>query len=255
MNIFQAAVLGVVEGVTEYLPISSTFHLIWAGKLLGLGQTEFQKLFEIVIQSGAILSILVLYLQTFYQDQKLVKKIAVSFIPTAAVGFLLYKVIKNVFLTSFSLQLAVFALVGVLFIVFEKARSGKSLTRDNNAITYKEALFVGLIQSLAVIPGVSRAGAVILALMFLGVKRSEAAKYSFLLAVPTLLAASALDLLKSGAVLLAQPQNISLLLVGFVTSFLSALVVVKWFISYLQKNTITAFGWYRIILSVILFKV
>lgn len=253
MNIFQAGVLGIVEGVTEFLPVSSTFHLIWTAKLLGLGQSEFQKSFEIVIQSGAILSVIVVYIQFFIKDKDLFKKIIVSFLPTALAGLILYKIIKNYFLTDFLLQLSVFAAVGVVFIFFEKLRPEKKLVREISKITYKEAFFVGLIQSLAVVPGVSRAGAVILGLMYLGVKRSEAARFSFLLAVPTLLAASMLDIFKSGSVLFGEQQNIYLLFWGFTASFISALVVIRWFVGYLQKNTIVLFGWYRIIAALILY--
>lgn len=246
--------MGVVEGITEYLPVSSTFHLIWTAKLLGIAQTDFQKLFEIVIQSGAILSVLVLYYQIIFKDTQLVKKILVSFIPTAIVGLFLYKIIKNVFLTNFTLQLIVFILVGIIFIIFERLKSEKSLVKTLDKINFKEAIIVGLIQSIAVVPGVSRSGAVILALMFLGVKRDEAAKYSFLLAVPTLLAASVLDLVKSGSILMSSSQNIPLLITGFFMSFISALIVVKWLVEYLQKHTLSSFGWYRIIAAIILFK-
>lgn len=131
----------------------------------------------------------------------------------------------------------------------------KKLVKSADKITFKEAISIGFIQSLAVIPGISRAGAVIVALMFIGIKRDEAAKYSFLLAVPTLLAASIWDLYKSRSILMSQTQNISLLLVGFLTSFISALVVMKWLVGYLQRNNIALFGWYRIILASILLTI
>lgn len=251
MNIFQAAFLGIVEGVTEYLPISSTFHLIWASRLLGISQTEFQKLFEVVIQSGAILAIVFLYFQYLLRQWNLIKKIAFSFLPTATVGLILYKVIKNFFFESFTLQIVVFIFVGVIFILFEMLRKKKVLTKNALDISYKEALVIGLAQALAVIPGVSRAGAVILPMMYLGVKREEAAKYSFLLAVPTMFAASALDLFQSRSVLVGQLNNMGLLVVGFLVSFVSAMLVVKWFVSYLQKNDLSVFGWYRLILVII----
>ncbi|MFH0864417.1 MAG: undecaprenyl-diphosphate phosphatase [Candidatus Gottesmanbacteria bacterium] len=252
MNFLQAAILGIVEGLTEYLPISSTFHLIWTAKLLRITQTDFQKTFEIIIQSGAIMAVLVLYLKTILRDFNLIKKLVVSFFPTAIIGLILYKVIKNVFFESFFVQIAIFALVGLLFIVLEKIWAKKQFFRLANQISYPEALMIGLAQALAVFPGVSRAGAVILSLMFLGVKRDEAAKYSFLLAVPTLLSASALDLVKSRSILLQQANNIPLLLVGFMASFVSALIVVRWFINYLQNNKLSSFGWYRLIVVTIL---
>ncbi|MBI3397521.1 undecaprenyl-diphosphate phosphatase [Candidatus Woesebacteria bacterium] len=252
MNILQSALLGIIEGATEYLPISSTFHLIWTGKLLGIPQTEFQKLFEVVIQSGAILSVVVLFFKTIFEEKRLIKKVLVSFFPTAVVGLLLYKVIKNIFFENLVLQLVVFVSVGVLFIVFEKIYKKEGLPKNADEISVKEAVVVGLVQSLAIIPGVSRAGAVILALMYLGVNRKDAARYSFLLAIPTLLAASGLDLIKSRAVLTNQTGNMLLLTIGFTFSFISALVVVKWFISYLSKHDLKLFGWYRLALAIVL---
>lgn len=253
MNILQATLLGVVEGLTEFLPVSSTFHLIWSAKLLGLTQTEFLKLFEVVIQSGAILAVIVLYVQTVISDPKLIKNVIISFIPTAVIGLLLYKVIKNSFFENFILQLIIFASVGVFFIVFEKWAKKHELVKKTDTLSTKEALFIGLAQSIAVFPGVSRAGAVMVALMYRKVSRVEAAKYSFLLAVPTLLSASVLDLLKSKDALLASSQNIPLLAVGFLSAFISALIVVKWFIKYLQTHNLTGFGWYRIVASTLLF--
>lgn len=255
MNIFQAAILGVVEGLTEFLPISSTFHLIWSAKLLGLTQTEFLKLFEVVIQSGAILAIVALYIQTVLKDLKLIKNLLISFLPTAVIGLLLYKIIKNSFFENFLLQLSIFIGVGVFFILFEKWSKKRELHKNAESLTSKEALFIGVAQALAVFPGVSRAGAVMIALMYRKVNRVEAAKYSFLLAVPTLLSASVLDLLKSKDVLLSNTQNIPLLVVGFVFAFLSAFIVVKWFVAYLQSHDLTNFGWYRIVAGALLFFV
>ena len=253
MNILQAGILGIVEGLTEFLPISSTFHLIWSARLLGLTQTEFLKLFEVVIQSGAILAIVVIYVQTVLHDLKLIKNLFISFVPTAVIGLLLYKVIKNSFFDNFILQLVIFIGVGIFFILFEKWSTRHDLHRKAENLTTKEAVFVGVAQALAVFPGVSRAGAVMIALMYRKISRVEAAKYSFLLAVPTLLAASVLDLFKSRNVLFQNSQNIPLLAVGFLFSFVSAFVVVKWFIAYLQSHNLTNFGWYRIIAGTLLF--
>ena len=246
MTFIQAIILGVIEGVTEFLPISSTFHLIWGAKLLGLEQTDFLKMFEVVIQSGAILAIVALYFQTIF-NLKLWKKVIVSFVPTALVGLVLYKMIKGFFFENFVLQIAVFVLVGIFFIVYE--RFNKKTEKTANEISYKDAVFVGFVQALAVVPGVSRAGAVIVAMLILGVKREEAAKYSFLLAIPTLMAATLLDLVKSRAVVL---DNIELLLIGLLASFISAYIVVKWFVSYLSRHDMAIFGWYRLGLALIL---
>lgn len=250
----SAAVLGIIEGATEYLPISSTFHLIWASKILGLGQTDFQKAFEVIIQSGAILAVVFLYLPVWQKKAVLFPKIICSFIPTAVIGLLLYKVIKGFFFENFILQLVVFALIGAGFIFFEQFHKPK-LTRQSSELNFKEAMFIGLIQALAVVPGVSRAGAVFLGLMFLKVKRDEAAEYSFLLAVPTLLAASGLDLVKSAPYLISNTSEIGILAVGFIAAFASALVAVKWFMGYLKNHTLTSFGIYRIITAFILMAI
>ena len=254
MNIFQAILLGVIEGVTEFLPISSTFHLIWGAKLMGIGQTDFLKMFEVVIQSGAILAVVALYLRTVLKDVKLLQKVMVSFVPTALVGLVLYKIIKGVFFENLWLQISVFILVGIFFIIFEKRWRKKGPEKLANQINYPEAVLIGLAQATAVIPGVSRAGAVIVAMLILGVKREEAAKYSFLLAVPTLLAASGLEVFKSRTILFGQIHNMGLLLVGFLVSFISAFIVVKWFVSYLSKHDMAIFGWYRLGLALILLK-
>lgn len=255
MNFLHAIILGIVEGITEFLPVSSTFHLIFAAKILGLQQTNFEKLFEVVIQSGAILSVLLLYIKTVLEDHELVKKVLVAFIPTAIVGFVLQKIIQDVFFESTPLMLSAFIVVGIIFIVYEFLLANKkvSLSRSLSSFTYIEALIVGGMQAFAVVPGVSRAGAVILAMMFLKFKRSEAARFSFLLAVPTILAAGGLDIIKMRHDLFASAQNIPLLLVGTVVSFVCAYFVVKWLIHYLQTHSLAGFGWYRIVAGILLF--
>ena len=246
MNFLHAIVLGIIEGATEFLPISSTFHLIWSAKLLGLVPTDFSRLFEVFIQAGAVGAVVFLYFRTIISDKKLMLKVFASFIPTAVVGLLLYKVIKQFFFNNDFLQLAVFLIVGLIFILYEKFGSHKDNKKGLEMLTYTDAIVVGLVQALAVIPGVSRAGAVILGLMFLKVRREEAAKYSFLLAIPTIFAASALDLFKMRDLLINNSGNISLLLVGTIAAFISAMLVVKWLIKYLQGHSLANFGWYRI---------
>lgn len=246
MTISQAIIFGIVEGVTEFLPISSTFHLIWVSNVLKIQQTDFQKLFEVVIQSGAILAVLLPFIQAIKKDFSLLTKVIAAFIPTGVLGFILYRVVKNIFFTHTQLQLIVFVTVGILFIVFEYIRKSpynKSIT----SITYQEAILVGIIQALAVIPGVSRAGAVILTLMALSYKREEAARFSFFLAIPTIFSASIYDLYKSSTVIQSGSDYV-LLATGFFVAFVTALIVVRWFIIYLSRHTISTFGWYRIII-------
>lgn len=255
MEYLQYAILGAVEGATEFLPVSSTFHLIWTAKILGIYQTDFQKAFDVIIQSGAILAVAILYWKIVFTDRKLIYKILCAFLPTALVGFALYKIIKNVFFENYLLQISVFIFMGIVFVLYEKFRKNKALTKTLKNISYIDCIVIGLAQSVAVMPGVSRAGAVILTMMILNIKREEAAKFSFLLAVPTLLAAAGFDLIKFSPILFTQTDNIVYLAVGFIAAFLSAFLVVKWFIKYLQENTLSAFGWYRIIAGILLYLI
>lgn len=252
MNIINAFVLGLVEGVTEFLPISSTAHLIISSKLLHIPQTEFQKFFEVFIQSGAILAVLFIYWKVILKNKNLLVNIILSFIPTAMVGLLLHKVIKGIFFESLNLIAFSLFIIGVFFIIFEFLLKKKIVKTNKKLIqmTILQALIIGVGQSLAVVPGVSRAGAVILTMMLLGFNREESALYSFVLAVPTLFAASALDFLKTNPKMIFSGGNPLFLLIGLVTAFLSALFAIKWFIKFLQKNSLSGFGVYRIALSI-----
>jgi len=249
MTLFHALTLGIIEGLTEFLPISSTFHLIFASKILNLAQTDFLKLFTVVIQAGAILAVITQCINTLRQDHNLLKKLMVSFVPTGLVGFLFYKIIKNVLFESQGLMLITFASVGVLFLIYENFLKAKkiNLKKTLAEISWQEALVIGFVQSSAIIPGVSRAGAVILGLMMLGFRRDEAATYSFLLAVPTIAAAAGFDLLKNFSNIASYNNGeVLLLFAGFITAFLSALVVVRWFVKYLKRKSLAVFGWYRL---------
>lgn len=256
MSFLQAIVFGVVEGLTEFLPISSTFHLIITSRFLGLPQTDFFKLFGVAIQSGAIISVLVLYGRDLWRDRALLKNVGLSFIPTAIVGFVLYKVIKTFFFESAGLMTAAFIIMGLVFLMVEGliTRGEIILEREAGSLTFCQALLIGLAQSLAVIPGISRAGAVMVFMMLLGYQRGEAARYSFLLAVPTILAASAYDLWKMRDVVAAS-SGYSLLLVGWLAALVSAYLVMRWFIRYLQSHTLLIFGWYRLVVGGVLIVV
>lgn len=247
MTILEAVILGIVEGVTEFLPISSTFHLIWTSRLFGIEQTPFQTLFEVAIQSGAILAVLIPFIRAIKQDTSLLLKVIVAFIPTGIIGVLLYPLIKDVFFGNSRLQLYLFVIIGILFILFEYLRK-QPYTRTIAHITYSEAFIVGIAQSLAIIPGVSRAGAVMLALMALSYKREDAARFSFFIAIPTIMSASVFDLVVSQHVV-QSPENWITLAIGFFVAFGTSLVIVHWFIKYLSHHTISIFGWYRIILA------
>ena len=248
-----AVILGIVEGLTEFLPISSTAHLIISSRLLNIPQTEFQKFFEVFIQAGAILSVVFLYFNYAFKNPLLIKKVAASFLPTALVGFLLHKIIKEVFFESFALIIGSLAVIGLLFIVVEYLIKNKKieLSKTIKNLSWTDALVIGLGQSLAVIPGISRAGIVILAMMVKGYRRDEAAVYSFLLAVPTIIAAAGYDLLKTDFAVLSEQDNILFLSAGFVVSFITAYISVKWLIGYLKKHSLIPFGVYRILLVIL----
>ncbi|MFA6081045.1 MAG: undecaprenyl-diphosphate phosphatase [Patescibacteria group bacterium] len=252
MNFINALILGLVEGVTEFLPISSTAHLIITSKLLNIPSTEFQKFFEVFIQSGAILAVVFVYWKIILKNRNLMINVILSFIPTAVVGLLLHKVIKNIFFESFTLIAVSLFAIGLLFTVYEFLLKKKIVKTDKKIIqmTILQALLIGAGQSLAVVPGVSRAGAVILTMMVMGFNREESALYSFVLAVPTLFAASAFDFIKTDPQLIFSGSNLLFLLVGLITSFFSALLAIKWFIKFLQKNSLSYFGVYRISLAI-----
>jgi len=255
MTLLQAAILGFVEGITEFLPISSTAHLIFASSFLGISQSEFLKLFEVVIQSGAICAVIILYFNEFLKNKQLLKSILLSFIPTALIGFIFHDIIKNVFFESQALIMSSFFIIALVFLAVEYAIKNKKLLLEKqlSSMVVKDALIIGVIQACAIVPGVSRAGAVIIAMLLLKYKRKDAALYSFFLAVPTIFAASALDIVKTDTSLFLAGQNSILLLVGFISAFVSAFLIIKWFIKYLQNNTLTPFAIYRILVAMAFF--
>lgn len=245
MNLFHALVLSIVEGITEFLPISSTGHQILATKLLNITQTDFVGSFEIYIQVGAILAVIVLYWKTFLENRKFWKPLLAAFIPTAIVGLILYKFIKHFLLGNSLVTVLALLLGGILLIVIEKMHKEKDFHVDKvENITVQNAIIIGLCQSLAVIPGVSRSAATIIGAMVLGTKRKTATEFSFLLAAPTMIAASGLDLVKSGFHF--SGSEWTTLLFGVVISFIVAMLSIKWLLKYIQNNTFIPFGIYRI---------
>lgn len=251
MDLIQALIFSFIEGVSEFLPISSTGHLLLAAKFLNIPQTEFVKSFEIIIQLGAILSVVVLYWKKLISSFKLWKNILAAFIPTAVVGLVLYDVIKQVFFEN--ILVIVFALLigGILLIIIEKFHKEKDHPIDSvEKLTLKQSLLIGAAQSLSVIPGTSRAASTIIGGLLIGLKRKTAVEFSFLLAIPTVFAASGLDLIKSE--LNFSSNELMILGVGFLGSFLTALLVIKWFIKFVQTNNFFWFGVYRVVLAVLL---
>ena len=266
MTIFDVLVLGIVEGVTEFLPISSTGHLILSARLLGL-TGDFVKSFEIAIQLGAIAAVLVLYGSSRFVSLPTLKRLCVAFIPTGIIGLVFYKVVKIYFLGSSTVVIAALALGGLALILFEKwyesqtrsrtsaPRSPSSLGKSDfeldelETMSYKQAFIIGCCQSLAIIPGVSRSAATIVGGLLLGISRPTIVEFSFLLAVPTMLAATGLDLVKNG--LAFSSDQYFLLAIGFVTAFITAWVSIRSFLSFIQTHTFTIFGYYRIIVAIL----
>ena len=248
MTIFHAFVLSLIEGITEFLPISSTGHLILTSHLLGIFESNYVKTFEIVIQLGAILAVAVLYFKKFLSSFTLIKKLFVAFIPTAIVGFTLYPLIKDVLLGSSAITLNALFWGGVALIGVEWFLKRKKTKADKTSeVSYRQALIIGTFQSLSVIPGVSRAAATIIGGLLTGLDRETATEFSFLLAVPTMFAATGYDLYKSRD-FIAQGGTLALV-VGTSLSFVFAVLAVKFLINYVKKHDFTAFGVYRIVLA------
>ncbi|WP_187647577.1 undecaprenyl-diphosphate phosphatase [Nitrosophilus labii] len=248
MDIIQAIIFGIVEGITEFLPISSTGHMILTAKLMGLEQSAFQKSFEVIIQLGSILAVVFVFKDKIFKDINLWKKLIIAFLPTAVLGFTLYKIIKSLFLPQTVAYMLIIG--GVIFLIVEYFYKEKEYhIEDIKDISYKQAFLIGLFQSLAMIPGTSRSGATIIGGLLIGLKRKIAAEFTFLLAVPTMLAATGYDILKNYHEF--DGSNIFLLIVGFITAFIVALFVIKWFLGFIKKHTFVPFGIYRIFIGVV----
>src|SRR3989344_927449 len=248
MHILDAVILGIVEGVTEFLPISSTGHLILTSSLLGLTQTDFLKSFEIAIQLGAILSVVVLYWRKFLEIEVL-KRLVLAFIPTGIIGLLFYKTAKQYLIGNETVVIGALIIGGLALIAFEYFHSGNPDEGSVETISYKQSALIGLFQSIAIIPGVSRSAATILGGLWLGLSRTTIVEFSFLLALPTMLAATGLDLFKNASAF--RPDEFGILAVGFVVSFGVALASIKFLLAYVRRYDFTAFGVYRIIAALL----
>ncbi|MSU54865.1 MAG: undecaprenyl-diphosphate phosphatase [Candidatus Staskawiczbacteria bacterium] len=249
MTAIQSVILGIVEGITEFLPISSTGHLILTSKLFGNADDSFTKSFEIAIQFGAILSVVVLYFKKVFSNKDLWKKVLVAFIPTAILGFVFYKLLKEVLLQSSIIVLWSLFVGGAALIIFELWYKKQDNANHTEEISYKKSFLIGVAQSLAIIPGVSRAGATIVGGLLMKIKREAIVEFSFLLAVPTMAAATGYDLLKSADAF--SFDQFYLLAIGFVVSFLVAIIAIKWLLGFIKNHTFISFGVYRIALALI----
>lgn len=249
MTLFEAIIIAIVEGLTEFLPISSTGHMIIAQALLGVENSDFVKAFVINIQFGAILSVVILYWKRFFQSIDFYYKLFVAFLPAVVFGLLLSDFIDEL-LESVLVVAIMLLLGGVLLIFIDKWLNPKREVE----ITYPKAFKIGLFQCIAMIPGVSRSAASIIGGMTQGLTRKQAAEFSFFLAVPTMFGASVYKLYKSVKTTpeIFQGENLTTLLVGNAVAFIVAMLAIKFFISFLTKYGFKAFGWYRVIVGAVL---
>lgn len=248
MDLLHAVILGIVEGVTEFLPVSSTGHLMIASELIGAPQTEFLKTFEISIQFGAILSVVALFYRQLL-DIEVLKRLTVGFLPTGIIGFAVYPFVKSYLLENVLLVLGMLFVGGVVLIVFEWLYSGTAEELPVSQISYKQSFVVGLFQSIAIVPGVSRSAATILGGLMIGIPRRAIVEFSFLLAVPTMAAATGYDLLKNASSF--STDHMGTLAVGFVVSFFVALISIQFLLRFVRTHTFIPFGIYRIIAAVV----
>jgi undecaprenyl-diphosphatase len=250
MDIISTIILAIIEGATEFLPVSSTGQLILAAAILNVPQTDFVKSLELSLEFGSILSVVISYWKLLL-DWKILKRLAVAFFPTGIVGLLLYRVFKEVLLGNQQVVLWALLLGGLFLVLFELLYRERSTIEDLSSIPYKHCLLIGLCQTISIIPGTSRSAPTIIAGLALGMKRKTIVLFSFLLAVPTMIAASGFDLINSaGTFSLSQ---VGILLIGFVTSFFVALVSIRLFLGYVGKNNFIPFGIYRIIVVVVFY--
>lgn len=250
MNWLTVIILGLVEGVTEFLPISSTGHLILTSSLLRIPQSEFLKTFEIAIQLGAIVSVAILYRKTLIFDKQMLKKVAVAFIPTAIMGLAFYKFMRSFLLGSEIIVVWSLFFGGIFIIVFEQwHKKNTAVSKGLETFSYTQAFFIGLIQSIAIIPGVSRSAATIIGGLAIGLSRKTIVEFSFLLAIPTMFAAVSFDLCKYASSF--THSQFYYLIGGFFISFLAALAAVKFLLAFIRKHNFIPFGIYRIILALL----
>lgn len=272
-EIIKAIIFGIVEGITEWLPISSTGHLILVEQFLKFNEVspDFWNMFQVVIQFGAILAVVVLYIKKIWpfttEKEKEIKKsgplsylnkdimnlwgkILVACIPAAVIGLLFDEVFEKLFYNPFCIAIALIVF-GVAFIVIENRKQNKKNKKDTtDKITYKDALIIGCFQLIAAIfPGTSRSGATIIGSLLLGLSRPNAAEFTFYLAIPTMFGASLLKILKFG--LSFTGMELTLLLVAMAVSFIVSILVIKFLMSYIKKHDFKAFGYYRIVLGII----
>jgi len=252
MSTIQAVVLAIVEGLTEFLPISSTGHLVMVSSLMGIGKEDFTQFFEIAVQLGAILAVVVLYWRRFFnfKSWQFYVKLIIAVIPALAIGYKLGPTIDALLINPLYTALAL--LGGGFVLLFIDNMFHYPKVKEEKEITYTNAFMIGLFQCCALIPGVSRAAATIIGGMQQKLSRSVSAEFSFFLAVPTMAAATGYKLLKGKELLTAHPENLKLLLIGNIVAFVVALGAIKFFIGAVKKYGFKMWGYYRIVVGIII---
>lgn len=249
MGIIETIILAIIEGITEFLPVSSTGHMILASSIMKIQDDSFVKTFEIAIQLGAIMAIVMLYYKRFLQSLTIYYKLAIAFIPTGIAGILAYPYIKAFLFNPLGVSIALI-LGGVILIIIDKrvvARESEYV--DLADISYRRSFFIGLAQCVSMVPGVSRAAATIVGGVYNGLNKKQATEFSFLLAVPTMCAATGYDLLKTDASF--SSQELVLLAIGLVVAFVTAWGAVKVFLKIVENYGFKHFGYYRIVIGVV----
>lgn len=247
MLILHTVILGIIEGLTEFIPVSSTAHLLLAGHALGINDQQFLEVLSISIQSGAILAAVWYFWKTVWSNMHLIGKVIVGFTPTGIAGVLLYPLVKAALGSTIVIALAL--IVGGIGLILIKPVDTET---DIKTITYKQAFLIGLSQIFAFIPGMSRAGATLIGGTLLGIPRTTIVQFSFLLAIPTILGASVVALRHAPAL---TSDMYGVLAIGTIVSFVVALLTIRWFIAFLTKKPLSYFGWYRILLGIIVLLV
>jgi undecaprenyl-diphosphatase len=250
MSALHALIIGIVEGLTEFLPVSSTAHMILAQRAMGMADSEFLKSFDIIIQLGAILAVVALYWRKLL-DIRLLTKLAIAFVPTGIIGLTVYKTIKEHLLGNVPVVLAALVLGGIVLIIFDRRPVAETETNFDE-IDFKRAFAIGAFQAIAVVPGVSRSAATIVGGSLIGVGRRTIVEFSFLLAIPTMAAATLLDIIKSQSALAGNGVPLA---IGFVTAFITAIVAIKFFLAIIRKHAFSVFGIYRIVLAIAFYLV
>ncbi|MEY3002290.1 MAG: undecaprenol kinase [Pseudomonadota bacterium] len=250
MDFFQAIIIGIIEGFTEFLPISSTGHMIVASQFLGVSQDALMKAYEVIIQFAAILAVLLLYKEKVtFQKRVLWQKLFVAFLPLAIVGFIFKDEVKALF--TVQIVAWMFIVGGVVFLIVEHFYQEKaSHVCDVEQVSYQQSLWIGIAQIFSLIPGTSRAGATIIGGLLTGLDRKTSMEFSFLLAIPVMGAVTGYDILKHYHEFIQVHWGV--FVVGFITAFVVAYITIKLFLSFIQRFTFVSFGVYRILFGIIL---